>query len=264
MPDRADRSQPYDGIAWVTGASTGIGRALALRLVRDGWVVAATARSADKLEALSAEAAGAIVPVPGDVTADGTPRAMVTRIEEEVGPIALLIVCAGGNEPDRAVGLDLDAFRRVVELNLIASVACAAAAADRMAPRRRGQIALVSSLAGYRGLPGAIAYGGTKAALHNIAEAMAFDLGPAGIGIQVINPGFVRTPLTERNRFPMPFLVEAERAADIIVRGLGSRRFEIAFPLPFVLILKALRLLPHRLYLPLVGRLTRRRARPEP
>lgn len=256
-----DRSQPYDGIAWITGASTGIGRALALRLVRDGWVVAATARSADKLDALAAETAGGIVPIPGDVTADGAPRAMAARIEAEVGPIALAVVCAGTHEPDSALGLDLDAFRRVVELNLIAAVACASAAADRMAPRRRGQIALVSSVAGYRGLPGAIAYGGTKAALHNIAEAMAFDLEPAGIGIQVINPGFVKTPLTDENRFPMPFLVEADRAADIIARGLASRRFEIAFPRPFVLILKTLRLLPPRLYLRLVGWGTRRRTR---
>jgi NAD(P)-dependent dehydrogenase (short-subunit alcohol dehydrogenase family) len=263
VPNSSDRPTPSDGVAWITGASTGIGRALALRLARDGWTVAATARSADKLEALATEATGRIVPVPGDVTADRAPHAMAARIEAEIGPIALCVVCAGTHDPDGAFGLDLDAFRRVIELNLIAAVACAAAAADRMRPRRSGQIALVASVAGYRGLPGAVAYGGSKAALRNIAEALAFDLGPAGIGLQIINPGFVRTPLTDQNDFPMPFLIEADKAADIIARGLRSRRFEIAFPRPFVLILKALRLLPPRLYIPLIGWATRRRARPE-
>lgn len=264
MVVRAGRVEPSDGVAWITGASSGIGRALALRLARDGWTVAASARRTALLEALAAEAgglAGRIVPIPCDLTACGAPAEAVARIEATAGPLALAVLSAGMQQADRMPGLDLPGLRAVFELNVIAAMGCAEAAAARMTDRQRGQIAFIASLAGYRGLPGAIGYGGSKAALRNMVEALAFDLHPRGIRVQSICPGFVRTPLTDGAGFPMPFLMEAERAADVIVRGLRSPRFEIAFPWPLVLMAKLARLLPPRLYHALIASLGARAGR---
>jgi short-subunit dehydrogenase len=128
-----------------------------------------------------------------------------------------------------------------------------------MIARGTGQIAIVSSVAGYRGLPRAIAYSATKAALIAMAESLKFDLDQTGVMINVINPGFVKTPLTDRNDFPMPFLMPVEAAAKRIADGLARGRFEIAFPRRFAAILKLMRILPYALYFPLVGRTTQRR-----
>lgn len=246
---------PGDGVAWVTGASTGIGRAVACALADAGWRVAATARSADKLAALAAERPG-ILPVPGDVTDAAAVRAMVDRLTREEGGVALAILNAGTYVRDRAEDLDPAEFARTIELNLLATVDCVAALMPGWLARRRGQLAIVSSVAGYRGLPGALSYGSSKAALINFTESLRFDFDRLGLKVQVINPGFVRTPLTDKNDFPMPFIIEADDAARRILDGLARDRFEIAFPRRFVQILKRLRCLPYGLYFALVGRQT--------
>jgi len=250
-------ARPADGIAWITGASSGIGRATALRLARDGWRVACTARGPGALATLTAEGpTGRLLPYPADVTDAEAVRGTVARIQAEHGPIALAILGAGTYAPDSADDFDLAAFRRIVELNLVATAACIEALLPDWRARRQGHLAVIASVAGYRGLPGAIGYSATKAGLIAMCEALRFDFRRLGLKIQLVSPGFVRTPLTDRNRFPMPFLISAEEAADRIVAGLARDGFEIAFPRRFAFILKLLRALPHALYFPLVSRFT--------
>ncbi len=241
---------------WITGASMGIGEALALRLARDGAEIVASARSADKLTALAAAGGGRIVPWPVDITDHAAVQDAVTRIEAEHGPIDLAVLNAGTHRPVSAAEFTAGGLRELMEVNVLGTAACLEALMPRMIARRSGRIAVVASVAGYRGLPTSAYYGATKAALINLTESLKFDLDRAGVTIQLVDPGFVKTPLTDRNDFPMPFLVSAEFAADRIARGLRSGRFEIAFPRAFVAILKLLRLLPYGLYFPLVGRST--------
>lgn len=239
---------------WITGASMGIGEALARRLAAEGAEVIASARSAEKLEALAAGSGGRLVPWPLDVTDHAAVLDAVARIEAERGPIDVAVLNAGTHRPVAAAEFRAAGLRELCEINLFGVASGLEALIPRMTVRGRGRIAVVASVAGYRGLPTAAYYGATKAALINMAESLKFDLDRAGVTIQLVDPGFVRTPLTDKNDFPMPFLVSAERAAALIAKGLRSRRFEIAFPLPFVLILKTLRLLPYGLYFRLVGR----------
>ena len=243
---------------WITGASMGIGEALARRLAQDGAQVIASARSADRLAAVAAASDGRIVAEPLDVTDHAAVLAAVERIEAERGPIDVAVLNAGSHQPVTAAEFTADGLRRLMELNVFGVASCLEALMPRMIARGRGRIAVVASVAGYRGLPTSAYYGATKAALINLAESLKFDLDRAGVMLQLIDPGFVRTPLTDKNDFPMPFLITAELAADRIAQGLKSGRFEIAFPRPFVLFLKLLRILPYALYFPLVGRGTRK------
>eukprot|EP01037_Dinobryon_pediforme_P010872 gene10871-10953_t len=224
-------AKPADGIAWITGASTGIGAAVATKLVQDGWTVAITARAADKLEALAAKHPGKMIVAPGDVTDAPGMKALATRIEAEGGrKIALAILNAGAWQEMGAEDFDFASFRTQFEVNVIGTAACIEAVMPAMMARKSGQIAVVASVAGYRGLPRAVAYGATKAALIAMSESLRFDLMKRNVTMTVVNPGFVRTPMTDRNTFKMPFLLEPEDAAARIVRGLASGRFEVAFP----------------------------------
>lgn len=243
-------------LAWITGASTGIGRALALRLVRDGWRVAASARLSDALTSLVDENGGAIRAFPLDVTdAVATARA-ADEIHAVLGPIDLAVINAGTDARTPAEGFDPVVVRRVIEVNLLGAANTLAAAMPEMIRRRSGHIAVVASVAGYRGLPRAAAYSASKAGLIALAESLKFDLDRHAVKIQVINPGFVRTPLTDKNEFPMPFLIDADAAAERIVRGMAESAFEIAFPRRFAWMLKLIGCLPDRLYFPLVAKAT--------
>lgn len=242
-------------VVWITGASSGLGAALARRVAQEGRTVAASARRRDRLAALAAEAgSGLIRPFPMDVADPEALRAAVAQIEREAGPIGQAVLNAGIHQPVDPRTLKVDDFRRLVEINLMGTVHCLAAVLPGMIARGRGRIAIVASVAGYRGLPTAAAYGMTKAGLINMAEALRVELEPLGIVVQIVNPGFVRTPLTERNAFPMPFLMAPEDAADAFYRGLQSDRFEISFPRRLVWIMKLLRCLPA----PLAFAVTRR------
>ena len=248
-------ARPADGIAWVTGASTGIGEAVARRLVAQGWTVAVTARAADKLEALAAAHPGRIIAAPCDVTDAAAMKATLARIEAEAGrPVALAMFNAGAWKEMGAKDFDLDAFRVMVNTNLIGTAAGLDAVMPAMIARKSGQIAIVASVAGYRGLPRAVAYGATKAALISMAESLKFDLDRVGVTMTVVNPGFVKTAMTSANKFPMPFLLEVDDAARRIVDGLASGRFEVAFPWQLVCPLKVLQILPGRLFFWLISR----------
>lgn len=233
-------------VVWITGASSGLGAALARRLARDGQVVALSARRRDLLDDLAAEATGpgSLHPVPLDVLDSEAARDAVAQMEQAIGPVGQAVLNAGTHRPVDPRHLDPADFRHLIDLNLMGTVNCLAAVLPAMLARRRGRIAIVSSVAGYRGLPTAAAYGMTKAGLINMAEALRVELADYGIVVQVVNPGFVRTPLTDKNEFPMPFLMEPEDAAEAFFRGLQSDRFEIGFPRRMFLVMKLLRCLP--------------------
>ncbi|WP_374447660.1 SDR family NAD(P)-dependent oxidoreductase [Stella sp.] len=246
-------------VAWITGAGSGIGRALALEMAAAGWQVAASARGRPALDALAAEAPS-VRPYPLDVTDAEACRAAVARIEAEMGPIGQAVLNAGTHRPMSAGSFDAEAFADLIETNLLGTVRSLAPVMERMIRRRSGRIAVVGSVAGYSGLPTAAAYGASKAALVNMAEALRPELAAAGVVLQLVSPGFVRTPLTDRNDFPMPFLMSAEAAARRLRRGMESDRFEIVFPRRLAWSLKLLRILPYALYFPIVRRVTGRGA----
>ena len=255
----ANFSSPETGVAWVTGASSGIGRDVALRLARDGWTVAATARRREELDALATEAdglAGKIIACEGDVTDHTGMTRVALDIERNEGPIALCVLNAGVYLPIDARDFKADAFETTFAVNLTGVANCLEPAIAAMKARGRGQIALVASVTGYGGLPTSSAYGASKAALINLAETLRIELEPIGILVQVVNPGFIDTPATKHNPFPMPALMSSPDAADRIVTGLKSQGFEITFPRRFTYVLKALDFLPARWRLALVRRAT--------
>ncbi|MBI3505372.1 MAG: SDR family NAD(P)-dependent oxidoreductase [Proteobacteria bacterium] len=244
-----------DGIVWITGASSGIGRALALRLARDGRRVVASARNGAALEALAAEAGPDLSTLQLDTTDEHACEAAVAWIEGEIGPLGLAVLNAGTHVPTPAARFAVAPFRRLVETNLMGTVNALAPVLAGMRARRKGHIAVVASVAGYGGLPTAAAYGATKAALINMCEALKPECDALGVKLQLVDPGFVRTPLTDRNPFPMPFLMELDDAIEAMVAGLGSDRFEIVFPRRFALLLKFLNTLPYPLYFRVVRRM---------
>ncbi len=233
--------------AWVTGASTGIGREIALQLTVAGVKVAASARSVDKLAALGA----GILAIPLDVTDAQACLDAVKRIESELGPIDLVVLGAGTYAPVTVDSIEPKLFAETMNTNYMGVVNGLAAVSPRMVARGRGQISWIASVAGFLGLPKAAAYGPTKAALINLAECLEPEMRLKGVTISVINPGFVATPLTAQNDFEMPFLMQPEEAARRSIEGLAAGRFEIAYPRRFVAILRMLGALPY----PIVFRL---------
>jgi NADP-dependent 3-hydroxy acid dehydrogenase YdfG len=253
------RVSPQDGVAWITGASSGIGRGVALEMARRGWTVAVTARRESELEALAFEAQGLdgrIIAHAADVTdADGIER-VTAAIETAHGPIAIAFFNAGIAPYVNAPEIDVTAVKQAFDVNVMGVVHGLAAVMPRMAQRGYGQIAVNASIAGYGGLPRAAAYGATKAAMIHMCEAFRFDCDKLGLIMQVVNPGFVETPLTDKNDFPMPFLMKNDAAARRVCDGFAMGGFEITFPRRFAYILKAINLLPYPLYFALVGKAT--------
>ena len=242
--------------AWVTGAGKGIGRELVKRLVADGWTVAVSARTPDDLESLAGECdPGRVHAYPLDVTDAAATEKVIEHIEETLGSLQLAILNAGNHIPMTAANFSLAGFRDLVEINLIGTVNGLAPVMERFLQRKSGHIAIVSSLAGYRGLPTASAYGATKAALINLAEALRPELEAGGVRLTLINPGFVKTPLTDRNEFAMPFLIPVEDAADAIMRGLKKKAFEIRFLWRLAVVMGLIRIMPYRLFFALTRRM---------
>lgn len=234
-------------VVWITGASTGIGRQLALDLANAGVKVAATARSADKLAEL-ARASRNIVAVPADVTDVAAIKRAHAHIEAEFGAIDLAILNAGVWDPMGARGYGAERAVSTMAVNYGGLAAALEPLLPAMIGRRSGHIAIVASVAGYRGLPKAISYAPSKAAAISLAEVLKLDLERHGITVSLVNPGFVETPMTAVNRFPMPFILSVEDASGRIIKGLRRGRFEVAFPWPLVTALKLGRILPYRFY----------------
>ena len=247
-------------LVWITGASTGIGAETALQMARSGYRVAITARSEDKLEALSQKAKNIYV-YPGDVTDEKAMSRIVEEIEENQGEIDIALLNAGTYFPDTGETFTAKNFKRTFDINVNGIANCLEPLLKRFKERKGGHIAIVASVAGYRGLPRSISYGPTKAALINMAEALYVESKPFNIKIQVVNPGFVKTPLTDQNDFDMPMIMQVEDAAKELVKGLESNQFEITFPWAFALMLKTVGLLPNKAYLWVVSKMTAGRYR---
>ncbi|MCM8610935.1 SDR family NAD(P)-dependent oxidoreductase [Accumulibacter sp.] len=236
---------------WLVGASSGIGAALAGELARRGARVALSARSADRLRALGID--GALL-LPCDATDSASLAAARASLLAAWRGVDLVIYLAGDYVPMRTADFDLAAAERIVSVNFNGAMRLAATVLPDL--RAGGGIAFVASVAGYRGLPRALAYGPGKAALIHFAECLHLDLAPQGIGVWLVNPGFVATQLTARNDFAMPALLTPEEAALATVEGWRAGSFEIHYPRRFTRIMKLLALLPYRWYFPLVRRLT--------
>ncbi|WP_404862038.1 SDR family NAD(P)-dependent oxidoreductase [Georhizobium sp. MAB10] len=252
-------AEPSHGAVWVTGASSGIGAALALKLAQAGYTVVATARGEDKLNELAAKAStakGRIQPMPGDVTDEADMARIVDSIISQHGKLALAIFNAGVYIPVHGNELKVEDFHKTFAVNLNGVVNGLVPTVNAMQRAGRGHIAIVSSVTGYGGLPTSAAYGATKAALTNMAESLKFDLDKMNIRIQVVHPGFVDTPATEKNEFAMPALMKVDDAVDRIIEGLKRPGFEITFPKRFTYALKFLGLFPYPVYFAAINRMT--------
>ena len=239
---------------WLVGASSGIGRALAHALHGLGAVVTVSARQAEALEAFRAEHPGSQA-VPLDVT-DPAAVAQAAATILQAGPLDLVVYCAGHYRPMGAATWSLAEMLQHQQVNYVGALHVLDATLPALLARGAGHVSLVGSVAGYRGLPKSLAYGPTKAALIALAETLFLDLHERGLGVSIINPGFVETPLTAQNEFHMPALMSPEAAAQAILHGWKRGAFEIHFPKRFTLVLKVLRLLPFRVYQQVVRRLT--------
>lgn len=240
--------------AWITGASTGIGRELALKLARDGVRVAASARSEERLEELARSQQG-IIAVPVDVADRAAVAAAYRHVLATLGSVDLAVLNAGVWHPMSASDYDAGRVAQSMTVNYLGIAHALEPLIPGMITAGKGQLALVASVAGYRGLPKAAAYAPSKAAVISLAEVLRLELSRHGITVSLVNPGFVETPMTAVNAFPMPYMIKADDAAVRILKGLSRGSFEIAFPWQLVALLKLLRLMPNSLYLRLAGRL---------
>lgn len=240
---------------WIIGASTGIGRALADALLARGARVAVSARRAEALDEAFANKPNALR-LPLDMTDSASVERALAAINTEWGGLDLGIVMAGTYRAIRAWNLDDAAIRDMMQTNVYGAMNSSALLAKQFLKQGSGHVSIVSSVAGYRGLPKALVYGPSKAAMINFAETLYIDLSEKGIGVSVVNPGFVRTPLTAQNEFKMPHLIEPDEAAREMITGYERGEFEIHFPRAFTRQLKFMRHLPYSLYFKLIKRST--------
>ena len=243
--------------AWVIGASTGIGRETALKLMPMCAELFVSARSEDKLAEVAAIGA-TVTSLPLDVTNASEVNEAAARIASGGEPVDLVVISSGLWRKVNLPDIDPADFRAAMDVNFNGVIEVLAAVLPAMAKRGSGHVAIIASVSGYRGLPGASAYAPTKAARINLAECIKPQLDGLGITVSIINPGFVDTPMTSVNKFPMPFLMEPEEAASIIVSGLERRAYEIAFPRKMVWSLKLARMLPNAVFFWLVKKMVMR------
>ncbi len=229
---------------WLVGASEGLGRALAEKLSKAGCTLVLSARGTDSLQALAAELPGAATVVPCDVS----DRESVLKAAEAAGEIDGMVFLAGLYWPFPATEWDADQTEAMFDVNLTGAARVLGQVVPRMVARKAGHIVLTGSLSGYRGLPGSIGYSSSKAGLMHLAESMHCDLRGSGVDVQLANPGFIRTRLTDKNDFTMPFLMEPAQAADEIMNLMRSSRFQRAFPRLFSLVFRGANLLPDWAY----------------
>ena len=234
--------------AWIVGASTGIGRELALKLARAGVKVAISARTAEKLDDLARLQDG-LLPVPVDIAKKDDVAVAHAKVVAALGPPDLVVLNAGIWFPFDSAMFDAGKVTEAMTVNYLGMANVLEPAIPAMVARRGGQIALVASVAGYRGLPRAVAYSPTKAAIISLAEVLRLELTRHGVVVSFVCPGFVETPLTAENTFRMPFILKVEDAAERILRGLRKGKFEIAFPWQLAWPLKLVRIMPNWLYL---------------
>ncbi len=242
---------------WITGASSGIGKAVAEKFAEKGWQVAVSARRKEKLELMSKNEN--IFSFPLDVTNADHCKDTFQKILEKFNNIDICFFCSGTYDPKKEQEINLEQIKLVMEVNYFGTINCVKAVEQYFKNKKKGHISIVSSIAGYRGLPNSSGYGPSKAALTNFAESIYFDFKKSNIKVSVVSPGFIKTPLTDKNEFQMPFLRSAEFAADKIYNGLTkTNSFEIHFPIQLTLMLKFFRILPYKIYLFLIDKTVKR------
>ncbi len=239
----------YNKRIWIIGASSGIGEACAHAFLSHGAKVAISARRIEKLEKIQKRwPADQCLPITADVQEHEALLSAHATIEKEWGGIDLMLYVAGIYEPMRADNFDLSKAKQMINTNIVGAMSACSIVLPRMLENQQGGIAIVSSVAGYSGLPQALVYGPTKAAMINYCETLYYDLKPKGINVYMINPGFVETEATAKNDFEMPALISASKAAEEILDGIQAGQFDIHFPKRFSRFLKFLRLLPYPAY----------------
>ena len=239
-------------VIWITGASSGIGKALSLNFANEGWIVAASARRENLLKELK-ELHENIHPFPLDVTNSNQCKAVFENITKKFDDIEISVFCTGMHDPKSEKEFNLDKIKEIMEVNYFGTMNSINSVYKYYSEKKNGQISIVSSVAGYRGLPAAGAYCASKSALISFAESLHFEMKRKNIRISLVSPGFIKTPMTDKNEFPMPMIKSPEFAADQIYNGLiKSNSFEIHFPKLFTYIMKFLKILPNNIYFKLV------------
>ena len=237
---------------WITGASSGIGKALAIKFAKEGWKVAISARREKLLEEIS-KSQNNIDYFPLDVTDSEKCKIVFNEIKKKLGDINISIFCTGIHDPKSEKKLNLERVRKIMEVNFFGTVNSINAVYDYYKEKKSGQVSIVSSVAGYRGLPAAGAYCASKSALSSFAESLYFDLKRFNVRVSLVSPGFIKTPMTDQNDFPMPMIKSPEFAAEQMFKGLTkSKSFEIHFPKSFTSLMKILKVIPNGLYFKIV------------
>ena len=242
---------------WITGGSTGIGKALAIKFASKGWNVAVSARRTELLNELSSSNEN-ILGFPLDVTDKEKCKEVFKEIKNKFENVDICFFSTGTWDPKKEKDIDVDQMEYVFKINFFGTVNCIKAVEQYFRDKKNGIITIVSSIAGYRGLPNSTGYGPSKSALNNLAESLYFDFKRYNIRVCLVSPGFIQTPMTDKNDFKMPFLKTPEYAADKIYDGLVNKNvFEIHFPKSLTLILKILSFLPSNIYFRLIGKMTK-------
>ena len=239
---------------WITGASSGIGRALAIKFANEGWQVAVSARRENLLQDLNKNNLN-IHSFPLDIKDESKAKKVFQDIIEKFQTIDICVFCTGIHDPESEKKLSNEKIREIMETNFFGTVNCIMAVNAYFRERKNGHISIVSSVAGYRGLPAASGYCASKAALISLAESLFFDFKRYNVRISLVSPGFIKTPLTDKNKFPMPMIKSPEYAAEKMFIGLTKKNtFEIHFPKTFTIIVKLLKIMPNWLFFFLVGK----------
>jgi len=242
---------------WITGGSTGIGKALAIKFANEGWNVAISARRENLLEEIS-NVNKNISSFPLDVTKKENCKEVFNLIKNKFENIDICFFSTGTWDPKKEKDIDVEQIENVFKVNFFGTLNCIKAVEEYFKNKKSGIITIVSSIAGYRGLPNSTGYGPSKSALNNLAESLYFDFGRSNVRVCLVSPGFIKTPMTDKNDFNMPFLKTPEYAAEKIYDGLVNKKsFEIHFPKSLTIILKILGFLPNKIYFGLISKLTK-------
>ena len=238
---------------WITGASSGIGKALAEKFASEGWKVAASARRKEILDEMSSHEN--IFSYPLDVTNQDQIKISFEKIIKDFKRLDLCVFSSGTYDPKLEQEINVKQNKFVMETNFFGVLYCINAVENYFKKKKNGHISIVSSVAAYRGLPNSSGYGPSKAALTNLTESLYFDFKKHNVRISLVSPGFIKTPLTDKNEFPMPFIKSPEFAAEKMFNGLTkSKAFEIHFPKALTILLKIFRVLPYKIYLFLIDK----------
>ena len=236
------------GKVWITGASSGIGKALAIKFANEGWQVAASARRENLLQDLNKNNSN-IYSFPLDVKNELNAQKVFQNIIEKFGSVDICVFCTGIHDPESEKELSTEKIREIMETNFFGTLNCIMAVNSYFRKKQSGQISIVSSVAGYRGLPAASGYCASKSALISLAESLYFDFKRYNVRVTVVNPGFIKTPMTDKNKFAMPMIKSTDYAAEKMFIGLTKKNaFEIHFPFVFTMMMKLLKIMPNWLY----------------